>query len=249
MKKDIEFLLKKIFFSESYLLKKRIKRAIKNNYEKELELIDQFADKTKDALDIGVYRGVYSYKLSQHFKNVHSFEPNPLLFPFLDKNLKKIIKNMKLYNYALSDINGNVELKLPKRSKSFFKDNIEEIYQLGAATIHKNNEFKEYKKVSVIAKKLDDLIDSFHNKIGFMKIDVEGHEQEVIKGSREIIKKNKPILLIEIEKRHSKRSVKDTITIVNSFGYNCFFSEKKDLIPIDKLKNTDLNNNYFFLPI
>ena len=64
MIKDLEFIIKKLFFSESYLLEKRLKRAIKNNYEKELQIIDRFADKTKDALDIGVYRGVYSYKLS-----------------------------------------------------------------------------------------------------------------------------------------------------------------------------------------
>ena len=96
MIKVFEFLFKKIFFSESYLLKKRLKRAIKKGYEKELLIIDKFADKSKDALDVGVYRGVYSYKLSQHFKNIHSFEPNPLLFPYLEKNLIKIISNIKL---------------------------------------------------------------------------------------------------------------------------------------------------------
>ena len=73
MIKDLEFIIKKLFFSESYLLEKRLKRAIKNNYEKELQIIDRFADKTKDALDIGVYRGVYSYKLSRNFKQIHSF--------------------------------------------------------------------------------------------------------------------------------------------------------------------------------
>ena len=106
MIKDLEFILKKIFFSQKYLLEKRLKRAIKKNYEKELEIIDKYSDQTKDALDIGVYRGVYSYKLSQHFKTVHSFEPNPLLYPYLEKNLKKVIKNMILYNLALSDANG-----------------------------------------------------------------------------------------------------------------------------------------------
>ena len=84
MIKDLEFILKKIFISQKYLLEKRLKRAIKKNYEKELQIIDQFTDKSKDALDIGVYRGVYSYKLSQHFKKIHSFEPNPLLFPYLE---------------------------------------------------------------------------------------------------------------------------------------------------------------------
>ena len=64
--KDFEFLIKKII-PENYLLKKRLKRAIKKNYEKELSIIDRFADKSKDAIDVGVYRGVYSYKLAQNF--------------------------------------------------------------------------------------------------------------------------------------------------------------------------------------
>ena len=65
--KDLEFFFKKILFSDSYLLKKRLIRAINKNYEKELSFIDRFGDKTKVALDIGVYRGVYSYKFSKFF--------------------------------------------------------------------------------------------------------------------------------------------------------------------------------------
>ena len=59
MIKDLEFLLKRIFFSESYLLEKRLKRAINKGYEKELKIIDKFADISNDALDIGVFRCVY----------------------------------------------------------------------------------------------------------------------------------------------------------------------------------------------
>ena len=36
--KEIEFLFKKLFISEKYLLRKRLERAIKKNYEEELEL-------------------------------------------------------------------------------------------------------------------------------------------------------------------------------------------------------------------
>ena len=145
MIKDFEFLIKKLFFSESFLLNRRLKRAIKKNYEKELQIIDQFADKSKDALDVGVYRGVYSFKLSKYFKNIHAFEPNPLLYPYLHKNLKKIIKNISLYNVGLSDKNGEVNLKLPTRSKSLFKNNIEELFRLGAASLHPNKTFKNFK--------------------------------------------------------------------------------------------------------
>ena len=113
MIKDIEFFFKNILLTEKFSLHKRIKRAIKNNYEKELSIVKNFKDKNKDAIDVGVYRGVYSYELGKEFKHVHSFEPNPLLYPFLKKNLTKIIRNMTLYNYAASDATGEIELKIP----------------------------------------------------------------------------------------------------------------------------------------
>ena len=243
--KDLEFIIKKIFFSQSYLLKKRLFRAIKNNYEKELTLIDRFSDKSKSAIDIGVYRGVYSLKLSQNFNQIHSFEPNPLLFPYLNINLKKIIKNINLYNLALSNKSGETELKLPVRSKSIFKEKIKELYQLGAASIHPKNEFEDFKKVRVKIDKLDNIS---INNIGFIKIDVEGHELEVIEGAKETITKDKPILLIEIEKRHSKRPVEETIAKICNLNYECFFVKDKELIPVEKLNDKNLENNFFFLP-
>ena len=243
--KDLEFFIKKFFFSQSYLLKKRLKRAIDNNYEKELSLIERFANKSKDAIDVGVYRGVYSLKLSQNFKFVHSFEPNPLLFPYLSKNLEKIIKNIKLYNSALSNKDSETVLKLPIRSTSIFRDNIEELYQLGAASIHPNNEFENFKKVRVNTVKLDNIS---INNIGFIKIDVEGHELEVIEGAKQTIIKNKPILLIEIEKRHSKRSVEETIGFINNLNYDCYFVKDENLRPIVELDDNNLVNNFFFLP-
>ena len=247
MIKDIEFLIKKLFFSESFLLNRRLKRSIKKNYEKELQIIDQFRDKSKDALDIGVYRGVYSYKLSQHFKKIHSFEPNPLLFPYLEKNLNKIISNIKLHNLALSNTNGVTELKLPLRSNSIFQDNIEELFQLGAATMHPKNKIENYKRVPIKIKKLDDI--KIENKIGLIKIDVEGHEKNVIQGGLETIKKNKPILLVEIEERHTKTPVIDTIKFINEIGYKAFISKEKNLIDIEKINDYSNENNFFFVPI
>ena len=245
MIKDLEFILKKIFFSQKYLFEKRLKRAIKKNYEKELEIIDKYSDQTKDALDIGVYRGVYSYKLSQHFKTVHSFEPNPLLYPYLEKNLKKVIKNMILYNLALSDANGESELKLPIRSKSIFKDNIEELFKLGAATMHPKNMIKNFKKVPIKMKKLDDI--EINNKIGFIKIDVEGHEKNVLKGGLNTIKKNKPILLIEIEEKHSKQPVEDTINFMKTYNYKAYVYINKKLVDFNLRDKKQKEINYIFI--
>ena len=245
MIKDLEYLFKKII-PEKYLLKKRLKRAIRKNYEKELKFIDKFSDKSKDALDIGVYRGVYSYKLAKFFNFVHSFEPNPLLFPYLNKNLKKIINNIELYNFALSNNNGETLLKLPIRSKSIFSTNIEELYQLGAASIHPKKNFNKFKEIFVKKKKLDEF--KINNKIGFIKIDVEGHEIEVIDGAKKTILDNMPVLLVEIEERHSQISVEKSVEYIKKFGYQCFFVKDENLVSFNNITDTKSENNYFFIP-
>ena len=245
--KEIEFLIKKIFFSEKFLLKKRLNRAIKKVYEEELLILDKLVDKNLESVDVGVYRGVYTYKLSKISKHVHSFEPNPLLFSYLNKNLKKLAKNITLYENALSDVSSTVDLKVPKRFNTFNKKNYEEMYKLGAATIHKKNLLSNDDLVSlkVRTKKMDDILGN--NNIGFIKIDVEGHEENVLMGATEIIKKNRPILLVEIEQKHTRKNVEETINFINSLGYKSYFLSGSNLENTNKLKNYKDKNNYFFI--
>ena len=84
--KEIEYLFKKFLVSEKYLLKKRLIRAYKKRYEEELLFLDKIVDKNSESVDVGVYRGVYTFQLAKISKHVHSFEPNPLIFPYLNKN-------------------------------------------------------------------------------------------------------------------------------------------------------------------
>ena len=245
MIKDIEYIFKKIFLSEKYLLKKRLKRAIVKNYEKELSIIDHFKDKSKDAIDVGVYRGVYSYKLSKEFNQIHSFEPNPLLFPYLNKYLTKIITNMTLYNYALSNKNELTNLKIPHRGKSIFKNNFEEIYKLGCATIHETNNFEKFNNYEVECKKLDDVIKD--KEISFIKIDVEGDELSVIEGANNIINKYKPTLLVEIEEKHTKKPILNTINKIKEFGYKVYFFKNNQIREIIDHNIPNEERNFIFI--
>ena len=245
--KEIEFLFKKIFFSEKYLLKKRLNRAIKKVYEEELLILDKVVDKSLESVDVGVYRGVYTYQLSKISKHVHAFEPNPLLFSYLNKNLKKLAENITLYENALSDVNDTTDLKVPRRFKTLNKKNYEEMYKLGAATIHKENLLnnEDFITFKIRTKKLDDVLSN--NNIGFIKIDVEGHEKNVLNGAIEIIKKNKPVLLVEIEEKHSKKKVKESINFINSLGYKSYYLSGSNLEDTNKLNNFNNRNNYFFI--
>ena len=245
--KEFEFLIKKFFFSEKYLLKKRLERAIKKNYENELKILDKIINRKLESVDVGVYRGVYSYKMSQISKHVHSIEPNPLIYPYLKKNLKKIIKNISLYNIAASNNKGFAKLKIPKRFNTLNKSNYEEMYRLGASTIHKKNNLNNDAFISKKIKKnkLDNLLKK--RKIGFIKIDVEGHEKNVIIGASKIIKKNKPVLLIEIEEKHTSEKVIKTIDFINNYGYKSYILNRKKLIEVKK-NNIKFKNNFIFLP-
>ena len=54
-----------------------------------------------------------------------------------------------------------------------------------------------------------------------IKIDVEGHELAVIQGALDLIRRDKPLLVIECEGRHlpAGKTVQDFITLVASLGY------------------------------
>ena len=246
LNKKIEFFFKKFLLNEAFLLKRRLERSIKKRDEKELNLVRKLIKQGTDSIDVGVYRGVYSYEMSKYSKRVHSFEPNPIIFDYINKNLTKLNSNILLYNYALSNQNKNIKLRVPIRNKEYSKENFEEYYQMGLATIHGENNFKEFESFNIQSKKIDEI--DFENLISFIKIDVEGHELEVIKGAEKIIKKNFPNLLVEIEKKHINKDVNSTINYVNSLGYNSFCYDNDILINTTQIKNLDLFNNFIFLP-
>ena len=244
--KEIEFFFKKFFFPEGFLLKRRLQRSIKRNDEQEINLVKKFIKSGTDSIDVGVYRGVYSYEMSKYSEKVHSFEPNPIIFKYINKNLKKFIKNIHLYNFALSNQNKTINLKIPIRNSNSNKEIFEEYYEMGKATIHNENNVENYENFEIQTKKIDEL--SFDNKISFIKIDVEGHELEVIEGAKNTIKRDKPVLLVEIEKQYTKKEVAESINFINSLGYKSYFFNKKDLKSTTELNNLDLFNNFIFFP-
>ena len=61
--------------------------------------------------------------MSKYSNLVHAFEPNPILFNNIEKNLKKIIKNINFNNCTLSNKDGFVSLKIPIRNKNYNRNN------------------------------------------------------------------------------------------------------------------------------
>ena len=245
MFKDLKFIFQKIFIPDHLILKKRILRSIESKIEQEYSALPQLCNKNLISIDIGMFRGVYSFLLSKYSKSVIGFEANPIMYKYLEKNLKKIVGKIEIYNFALSNKTGEVFIKIPLRYKSVLKNNFEDFYEGGLATIHQDNKLEE-KKFDEFKTKCNILDNfTFNEKIGFIKIDVEGHEQFILEGAVNTIKKDKPNLLIEIEKKHRSDSIEKTFMYLDNLGYKPYTFKKNKLNLLTDVDNSD-SVNYIF---
>jgi hypothetical protein len=78
---------------------------------------------------------------------------------------------------------------------------------------------------------LDALLSEESRRIAFVKIDVEGHEPQVIGGASQLLASSHPVLLVEIEQRHHSAPVDSVIDEVESYGYSTWAVGADKLIP------------------
>lgn len=173
------------------------------------------------AIDIGANIGNHSIFFSKFFNKVFSFEPHPKVFKLLKFNTETL-KNIYQFKFGL----GN---------KKEIKKITENKLNLGKSRFKKNTNNVKQKKFIVQIKKLDDELKKI-KKINLIKIDVEGEELEVIKGSKNIIKLNNPIILFELDKSQFINGDPAVIKYLKKFNYKFAFfdsnTEKSKLLKI-----------------
>ncbi|MCB0456605.1 MAG: FkbM family methyltransferase, partial [Flavobacteriaceae bacterium] len=84
----------------------------KGNINIMLNCLD-FPTEEHSILDVGANIGNHTLQFSKHFKQVYAFEPNLLACDVLKLNTAGI-QNIKLFNYGLSNKNGEAFLKIPE---------------------------------------------------------------------------------------------------------------------------------------
>lgn len=158
------------------------------------------------SVDIGSNSGHFTNILSKISNKVYSFEPIKYLYQSQKEIFKN--KNVKVFNYAIGNRKSVKKFFIPKNNdpeSSFFLRN-------------KNSD-----EILVNILPADSFLKNC--RVDFIKIDVEGFESEVIKGLKNIIKKNKTIFLIEVEKRHNKNFIEI---------FNFFLNKKYEVYFLDK---------------
>ncbi len=175
--------------------------------EKELHLLPYIVPRGKIALDIGANKGVWAYSLSKLCREVHAFEPNPKIYSILERGRAA---NVHTYSIALSNQTGEAEFRVPRTTGGYSNQG----GSLSTVKVPDN-----FMAVPIETRRLDDMD---LRDIGFMKLDVEGFEMAVLEGGTKAIARDRPVLLIEIEERHTGRPLADMITEVEARGYQTF---------------------------
>jgi len=226
------------------LLFKVIWYALTKNLEPEMRLAVRLTNKHRRFIDVGANSGIYSFIYTSAFQKIESFEPlQEVIAPLEAMKLT----NVSIHKLALSSRDGTRTIFVPTIQNT-------EIPSLASF----NRPETECHDYVVCARTLD----SFDFKdVDLIKIDVEGHELEVLEGAIQTITNSMPILLVEIEQRHSPTPIRNTFEYLLNLGYSGYFLYKGVLEPlktfdyirhqqswVHRPTNKNYINNFIFIP-
>lgn len=158
--------------------------------EPDFPFITKYLHAGDTVLDIGANFGVFTKFFSSAVGSsgrVLAFEPIPSTFRTLSAGVRRYhLSNVEVRNCALSDRRQTVTMQAPR-----FASGGDNLYQ-AAITRESIGGLTTF---SVPAMTVDSLNLPHAD---FMKIDVEGHEVEVLRGARETLLRFHPVLLVEV---------------------------------------------------
>ena len=181
--------------------------------------------------DVGANIGSHSIALSNIFKNkiiIRAFEAQSNIYQMFNRSIKiNNLNNIKVYHNAVSDKNDEIiRIDLPDYSKynnfgglELFKP----FQNSDNADMQKSGIFEDVKTIK---------LDIFDEEVDFIKIDVEGMESLVLKGSNNLIVNHRPILFMEL----LKSKLEDVIKFFKDKNYNIHINRMDAFITPSEFK-------------
>jgi FkbM family methyltransferase len=220
--------------------------------EIEADFLRFMVDETRAAIDVGANAGKYAHKLSALVTHVHALEPEPGLARKISRALGA---KVSVHAVAASAESGMAQLHFPVIGGRA-GGALASLDQLVAA-----QEGHATRATTVPLVRLDALVTE---PVGFIKIDVEGHELSVLEGAVGLLRRDGPTLLIEAEERHRPGAVAGARAFLEPLGYQGFYIRQGALAPVETFttqmqnpaalrrpvmrKEMDYINNFMFVP-
>ena len=154
-----------------------------------LEVLKSILDKIEAPVifDIGANIGNHAISISTDCKRIYAFEPDAGIMSILMKNIHaNRINNIVANEMGLSD---------STRHSDFY---VNMDGNIGASTLDPDARGRKFKRTRVSLTTGDSYVkDNAIDRIDLLKIDVEGHEIQVLSGFEKTLDKYKPIILME----------------------------------------------------
>jgi FkbM family methyltransferase len=164
-------------------------------------------------------------------------------------------RNVSVHEMALSDHDGDAELFIPQGDDGL----VHGLASLEARTAPSTRPVSAHVPIA----RLDAVIDQ---DVAFVKIDVEGHELNVLNGAVGLLERCQPVFLVEAEDRHRAEATRSVFEFFRSRSYRGFFLKDNDVIAVEQFDSRRLQdadalqpdggrkdgqfyvNNFFFFP-
>lgn len=164
----------------------------RDSIEPEFQHLEDFLEPSGVFVDVGASTGIYTIKTAQHCSKgggeVVAVEPFPDVLKVLAYSVQANgFTNVRLRNFCVGDHSGPGTLW-----RNFDKPNLFSLIQ--------RDEKASCLSVQMVT--LDQLVSQEKlDRIDYIKIDVEGAEQQVLEGAKRTIDKYRPIIQIEVSIR------------------------------------------------
>lgn len=141
--------------------------------------------KNKDIVDVGGFNGDSALLFSNYTKKkVYVFEP-------VEELHNKILETIKLNNLKnVIPVNCALGSNIEKKEIT--------VADYGGSTILKKDFYENNVTTQISVNTLDNYVKQNNLNVGLIKVDIEGYEQEFLKGAIQTLRNQKPTLLISI---------------------------------------------------
>lgn len=187
----------------------------------EVDLMLSFLTNNSVVYDIGANIGYHTTAFASKARKVYAFEPHPKNFELLQKNTQPF-DNVDIARCAVSNQWG----------KCYISDyDAESTSNFGAVSVVDHDQGIEVDAVALGTAKLEwpDLI----------KIDVEGHELQVLQGCANIIQARSPVVYYEA---HESKNLAEIYNLLSADRYRFYWAQVNNYNPNNFKKN---NENVF----
>lgn len=179
-------------------------------------------------LDIGANIGIFSLVFAKATGNegrVIAYEPQPAIHQILARNLEANASGIDRVQAIVSDIVGE------RPFLDLHDLSAEQIVWLGSVSVESTADGRHGRMIDTPVVTIDSLN---LDRCDFIKIDVEGHEPEVIRGAWETISKHRPVLSIEAHMPDMDYGFIDRLT---TRGYRFWLLRSFYVVQTDRTQN------------